>query len=80
MGYVQYVKEQQPQMWASFERAATEGLIFIDEENDAITATNRLLLTYPGLHDVLAMLAQDWALLQGKLEGQEIIRNLIKKP
>lgn len=33
--------------------AEKDGLVVIDRETDAVTGTNRLLLAFPGLHDVL---------------------------
>ena len=59
--YIGSLKKKQPQLWNTIVSAAEQGLIIIDEENDAVTATNRLLLTYPGLHDVLSYLNDQWA-------------------
>ena len=59
-GYIAYLKLNQPQIWLSLKKAAADGLIFIDEEADAITASNRLLLTYPNLHEVLNLLVESW--------------------
>lgn len=60
-GLIEHLKTHQPRTWALLEDAAKGGLIAIDEETDAVTATNRLLLTYPGLHDALATLTNAWA-------------------
>ncbi len=58
--FIESLKQDQPQLWENIVAASQEGLIVIDEENDAVTATNRLLLTYPGLHEVLAFLNDQW--------------------
>jgi hypothetical protein len=60
-GLIEHLKTRQPATWAMLELAALDGLVVIDEETDAVTATNRLLLTYPGLHDILATLTNAWA-------------------
>ncbi len=60
-GLIQHLKTQQPKTWALLEDAAREGLVAIDEQIDAVTATNRLLLTYPGLHNAIATLTNAWA-------------------
>ena len=59
--FIDSIKKTQPQLWNIIVSAAEDGLIHIDEENDGVTATNRLLLTYPGLHDILAYLTDQWA-------------------
>ncbi|PCI28991.1 MAG: hypothetical protein COB67_05245, partial [SAR324 cluster bacterium] len=56
--YISYLKLEQPQIWLSILRAAEDGLIFVDEANDSVTATARLLLTYPDLHEVFNMLTE----------------------
>jgi hypothetical protein len=58
---IEHLKTRQPSTWALLQVVALEGLVIIDEETDAITATNRLLLTYPGLHDILATITNAWA-------------------
>ena len=75
--YIEYVKEKEPGIWASLEAAAKDGLVYIDEENDAITATNRLLLTYPDLHEVINYLVGDWKAEQAKKIGFEHINSLL---
>jgi hypothetical protein len=60
-GLVEYLKRKQPATWALLKRAALDGLVIIDEATDAATATNRLLLTYPGLHEILSTLTNAWA-------------------
>lgn len=60
-GFIHFVKEKQPRMWALIHKTAEEtGLIVVDEENDAITATNRLMWANPVLHDCLATLVDQW--------------------
>lgn len=58
--FIDYLKCEQPKIWESISSAAADGLIVIDEGNDAVTATNRLLLTYPDLHTVLNLLVENW--------------------
>ncbi|MDX2470972.1 MAG: hypothetical protein QNL04_10400 [SAR324 cluster bacterium] len=76
--YIEYVKTKEPRMWASLEGAAKEGLIFIDEKNDAITATNRLLLTYPALHEIINYLVGEWKAEQAKTIGFDHIKSLLE--
>lgn len=58
--FIDYLRSEQPEIWESIKGAAAEGLILIDETNDAVSATNRLLLTYPDLHAVLNLLVDSW--------------------
>ncbi|MGN7610979.1 hypothetical protein ACQZV8_02730 [Magnetococcales bacterium HHB-1] len=61
-GFIDHVKNNHPQMWALIHKTATEsGLIIVDEENDAITASNRLLWTNPVLHECISTLVNEWA-------------------
>ncbi|MBF0371351.1 MAG: hypothetical protein HQL52_18065 [Magnetococcales bacterium] len=59
-GFIEFVKNRQPGMWTLIEKARENGLIVVDEANDAITATNRLMWTNPVLHDCLATLVDQW--------------------
>lgn len=59
--FIEFIKTSQPKTWALITQAANEGLIFIDEDNDALAPTNRLLLTYPGLHKALCCIINDYA-------------------
>ncbi|BHH82242.1 hypothetical protein [Desulforhopalus sp. 52FAK] len=60
-GFIEYIKTKIPAVWDSLESAAQEGLVYIDLDCDAVTASNRLLLTYPDLHEVLSTLINQWA-------------------
>ncbi len=60
-GFIDYIKIKTPSVWASLEYAAQEGLVYIDTDSDAVTASNRLLWTYPDLHEVLSTLINQWA-------------------
>jgi hypothetical protein len=60
-GFIEYIKKKTPAVWARLEYAAQEGLVYIDIDSDAVTASNRLLLTYPDLHEVLSTLINQWA-------------------
>ena len=75
--YIDYLKFKKPQIWASIKNAAQEGLIYIDEANDAVTATNRLLLTYPDLHEVLSMLNDTWARETAAKTGKDLFSELL---
>jgi hypothetical protein len=59
-GFIDYIQKKQPVVWAMIENASKDGLIQVDIENDAVTATNRLLWTYPGLHDTLNAIINEW--------------------
>lgn len=59
-GFIEYAKNRQPALLASLKHAEEIGLIIIDPETDAVTATNRLLLTYPGLHETLSVIINQW--------------------
>ena len=59
-GFLKSVKEEHPNLWESIRQAAKSGLILIDEQNDSITATNRLLFTYPDLHEAISTLINEW--------------------
>ncbi|MBF0444099.1 MAG: hypothetical protein HQL68_00810 [Magnetococcales bacterium] len=59
-GFINFVKNRRPEMWLLLEKARERGLIVVDEENDAITATNRLMWTNPVLHDCLATMVDQW--------------------
>lgn len=58
-GFISELKNQQPLVWQLLQQAEVEGLIHIDESVDAITPTNRLLWTYPGLHEVLVRIINE---------------------
>jgi hypothetical protein len=59
-GFIESIKQTQPALWQSIEENAKTGLIVIDVKNDAVTATNRLLITYPDLHLTLSSLIYSW--------------------
>lgn len=77
--FLHYVQLEHPAMWESLLRAQGMGLIHIDEENDAITATNRLLLTYPDLHEVLNVITESWVKEKSAKIGQDIFQTLLSK-
>lgn len=76
--FTAYLRENQPKVWNSLVQAAQEGLIVIDEELDSVTATNRLLLTYPDLHAVLCYLIDNWAVREKESHGASSWEMLIK--
>lgn len=59
-GFIEFIQTKQPLVWAMIQNASTDGLIVVDVENDAVTATNRLIWTYPGLHDALNAIINEW--------------------
>jgi hypothetical protein len=59
--FISHLKSKHQTTWQTLVGAANDGLVFIDEENDAVTATNRLLFAYPGLHEALQRLTDEWA-------------------
>jgi hypothetical protein len=58
---IEHLKTEKAATWALLQDAASKGLVVIDEQTDSVTATNRLLLTYPGLHNILATISNAWA-------------------
>ena len=76
--FIESIKQTQPQLWQSIEVNAKTGLIVIDEESDAITATNRLLLTYPDLHLTITSLINSWNDQNLKKNSEENFKNLIQ--
>ena len=77
LSFISSLQREQPQLWQTIVSAANEGLIIIDQENDAVTATNRLLLTYPGLHDILAFITNQWTenQMNTKKHFQSLVHN-----
>ncbi len=76
-GYIEYIKEKQPAMWALIRiTAEKDGLIVIDEKNDAVTATNRLLWTNPCLHECLSTMVNEWT--NDHLDEDLLFKNLIR--
>jgi hypothetical protein len=59
--FIPHLKSNHAAVWRTLLIAAADGLVVIDEANDAVTATNRLLFTYPGLHDFLTRMTDEWA-------------------
>ena len=78
-GFIAHVKQNHPQMWQLIQQTAQDsGLIVVDEENDAITATNRLLWTNPVLHECLATLVDQWADQHAEADAESAFRALIQ--
>ena len=59
-GFIDSIKQEQPALWELIKLHSKSGLIVVDEENDAVSATNRLLWTYPGLHEALNTIINNW--------------------
>ncbi len=46
---------------AMLQSAGLDGLVLFDEDEDALAASNRLLLNYSGLHEFLSDICDQWA-------------------
>ena len=66
------IKKDAPKLWRTLKTAQAEGLMFIDEKNDSITATNRLLLTYPDLHETINQIIDHWTLKKNNIEFSQL--------
>ena len=77
--FIGYLKNEQPELWETIRKAADEGLIIIDEASDGVTATNRLLLTYPDLHTVLSFLVDNWTRRKTEVLARESAALLLKQ-
>jgi hypothetical protein len=73
--FIEFLKSQHPAIWASLQNAAVDGLVQIDEDADTVTATNRLLLTYPGLHEAIHGLINGWA--ENQLDASDTFSTLL---
>ena len=58
--FLQYLIDEQPVFLKSLALARRQGLIVVDEEFDAVGASNRLLLTSDVLQEVLNEMVGDW--------------------
>lgn len=76
-GFLKSIQISHPQLWDSILQTSKSGLIIIDEENDSITATNRLLFTYPGLHEAISTLINEWETTQLKKDSKECFKQII---
>lgn len=61
LSFLDNVKQNEPKLWEIIVNASKEGVILIDEQNDSIVPTNRLLWTYPDLHETLMVLINSWS-------------------
>ena len=77
-GFLKSIQKTHPELWASILQTSKSGLIIIDEENDSITATNRLLFTYPDLHETLSVLINEWEGMHLKQNTKEYFNDIIK--
>jgi hypothetical protein len=60
-GFIDYLKSKEPATWALIKQTAeTSDLIVVDEGSDSVTASNRLLWTYPGIHQALSTIINAW--------------------
>lgn len=75
--FIPYLKTQHPAVWRTLLIAAADGLVVIDEDNDAVTATNRLLLAYPGLHDFLTRMTDEWA--ERRVDAEAVFSDLVRE-
>ena len=73
--FIHFLKHDRPDVWEALLGAQRQGLIMIDEENDAVTATNRLLWTYPGLHGALSTILNDWT--ENRMDARDPLHALL---
>lgn len=71
-GLLMHIKKDAPKLWRSLKLAQADGLLFIDEKTDAITATNRLLFTYPDLHETINQIVDHWTLRKDDIEFSQL--------
>ncbi|OGG96017.1 MAG: hypothetical protein A2508_03680 [Candidatus Lambdaproteobacteria bacterium RIFOXYD12_FULL_49_8] len=76
-GFITWLKEDHPEIWASVLRAVDLGLILVDEKNEALSATARLELTYPDLQEVLNLLAHDHARKTARSQSHDFWKELL---
>ena len=77
-GFIESIKQQQPGLWKMIHDTAQSGMIVIDEENDSVTATNRLLWTYPDLHLTISSLINSWNEKNLQVNSEQNFKELIK--
>lgn len=58
--FLSYLQFEQRNIWRSITRVDEEGLLFIDEENDAVKISDSLPQTYPELDHVIHLLVKMW--------------------
>lgn len=75
--FIPYLQTRHPAVWRTLLIAAADGLVVIDEANDAVTATNRLLLAYPGLHDFLTRMTDEWA--ERQVDVGAVFKDLVQE-
>lgn len=76
-GFLANIKRTQPQLWETILKSSKEGLLIVDEENDSISPTNRLLWTYPDLHEAISVLINEWTQKEIKNTQKELFNDLI---
>jgi hypothetical protein len=76
--FIGKIKKEQPALWEQMVKIAKDGLIVIDEKNDAVTATNRLLWTYPGIHDALSTIINEWSNRHSLKDSEDNFKNILK--
>jgi hypothetical protein len=75
--FLKSIQSNHPALWESIIETSKSGLIIIDEENDAISATNRLLFTYPDLHEAISTLINEWEEMELKRTDKQIFQEII---
>ena len=58
--FLEYLSERQPVFFKSLEMAQKQGLLIVDEDIDAVSASNRLLFTNDVLQQTLNLMVADW--------------------
>ena len=57
--FLEYLAEKQPVFFKSLEMAQKQGLLMVDEEIDAVSASNRLIFTNDVLQQTLNLMVAD---------------------
>ena len=78
---IHYLRSRRISTLAMLQTASLERLVLFDEEEDAISPPNRLLLNYPGLHEFVADISNHWAeeCLDTKAEFSRIVHMFEEK-
>lgn len=75
-GFLKSIQTTHPNLWESILASSKSGLIVIDQQNDSITATNRLLLTYPDLHEAISTLVNEWEQIHLKQNSKSYFNHI----
>lgn len=79
--FLEYLLAEEPVFLKTLAVARQQGLLVVDEELDAVGASNRLLLTSTVLQDVLNEMVADWMDHEenSKANFEELVKGLKEK-